>query len=180
MSPAQDWCLNCGAAVTTHIASPPSWRGPLVAMLGVLLLAVAAIALAFFALADDDPPPDARATATPPPGLVTPTPSAEPGETPAPTATPDDEPASWPAGESAWTIVLSSTSSRAAAVRRAERFEDRGIPVGVLSSDDFSPLPRGSWVVFSGQYDSARAAARAQRSLAAAPSTAYVRRISPR
>lgn len=173
---AQDWCLHCGAAVTTHIVSPPAWRGPLVAMLGVLVLALAALVLAFFALADDDPAADPIPT----PGLATPTATPSPGATATPAPSPAAQaPADWPAGESAWTIILDSTSSRAAARKQAENFAGQGLTVGVLRSDDFASLPAGSWLVFSGQYESARAAARAQKDLATAPASAYVQRIRP-
>lgn len=195
VAPGQDWCLVCGAAVSTRIEAPQAWRGPLVAMTGVLLLSIAALILAFFALADDDgtggtvtaPAPTAPIPGTTPvPGAQeTPTAGTTPTPTPSPTPTPDPEgarePASWPAGRTAWTIVLNSTSSRAAARRRAERLAADGVPVGVLRSDDFRSLRAGFWVVFSGQYDSAPAAARAQRELgASAPAAAYVRRIVPR
>lgn len=179
MSSAQDWCLNCGAAATTHIAAPPAWRGPLVAMLGVLLLALAALILAFFALADDDPPTTPAASPTPTPALVDPMPTPAGGETPNPS--PDAQaPARWPEGETAWTIVLDSSTSEEAAARRAERLQAEGITAGVLRSDEFRSLGRGTWLVFSGQYESSRAAARAQRELTGAPPSAYVRRITPR
>lgn len=186
MALGQDWCLNCGAAVTTQIASPPAWRGPLAAMIGVGLLALAALALAFFALADDDPP--ATPAPTPTPAVTEPAPTATGptgAETPAPTATPDPastgEPASWPAGRNAWTIVMDATSSPAAAERRAQRLTAEGLVVGVLDSNQFRFLPADEWLVFSGQYDSSRAAAQARQELgSSAPGDAYVRRIVPR
>ena len=98
----QEWCLSCGAAVTTRIAAAPTWRGPLAAMAGVALLALAALALAFFALADDEPAttpataptptpvatPTVPADATPTPavGTPTPTPTPAPGTAPDPAA----------------------------------------------------------------------------------------------
>lgn len=196
----QEWCLRCGAAATTRIAAAPTWRGPLAAMVGVGLLALAALALAFFALADDDPtstpvvaPTPAPATPTPAPGeptpaTGTPTPSPEPSEatpTPAGTETPapgaTGEPASWPAGRDAWTIVMHATVNRDAAVRRAQRLTAEGVVVGVLDSDEFRALERDRYIVFSGQYDSAREATQAQRALgSAAPANAFVRRITPR
>ncbi len=193
----QEWCLRCGAAVTTRIASAPTWRGPLAAMAGVGLLALAALALAFFALADDDPatPPAVTPTPTAPapsptpaPGEATPaagaTPAPAPTEaTPTPTAAAEDtgEPASWPAGRDAWTIVMHAASSRDAAVRRAQRLTAEGVVVGVLDSDEFRSLQRNRFVVFSGQYESAREAAQAQRTLgSAAPASAFVRRVTPR
>ena len=196
----QEWCLRCGAAVTTRIASAPTWRGPLAAMAGVGLLALAALALAFFALADDDPasttaptPTPAATVATPVPSEATPTPAAatptpvtgDATPTPAATETPaaagTGEPAAWPTGREAWTIVMHATSSRDAAVRRAQRLTAEGVVVGVLDSDEFRGLERGRFIVFSGQYETARKAAQAQRALgSAAPASAFVRRITPR
>ena len=198
----QEWCLRCGAAATTRIAAAPTWRGPLAAMLGVGLLALAALALAFFALADDDPtttsvvaptpapatPTPALGEPTPTPAESTPTPSPAPGDptpTPSATGTPSagdtGEPASWPAGRDAWTIVMHTTASRDAAVRRAQRLTAEGVVVGVLDSDDFRALERDRYIVFSGQYESAREATQAQRALgSAAPASAFVRRITPR
>ena len=201
LGPGQEWCLSCGAAVTTRIAAAPTWRGPLAAMAGVGLLALAALALAFFALADDEPAttpavaptptaaaPAATPTPTPAPGDATPTPAGgtpTPTATPAPTETPaaegTGEPASWPAGRDAWTIVMHVAASRDAAVRRAQRLTAEGVVVGVLDSDEFRALERGRFIVFSGQYESAREATRAQRALgSAAPAGAFVRRITPR
>jgi hypothetical protein len=201
MAPGQEWCLSCGAAATTRIAAAPTWRGPLAAMIGVGLLALAALALAFFALADDDPGPTPTATPTPfleepeltpspdatvTPGSATPTPTAAAGEaTPRATATPapagTGAPAAWPAGRDAWTIVLHSASSLPAARQRAQRLTAEGVVVGVLESDDYRGLDPGRYLVFSGQYESARDAAQAQRALgSAAPASAFVRRIRPR
>ena len=198
----QEWCLSCGAAVTTRIAAAPTWRGPLAAMAGVALLALAALALAFFALADDEPAttpataptptpvatPTVPADATPTPAVGTPTPTPAPGEArarPAPTETPapagTGEPAAWPAGRDAWTIVMDAAASRGAAVRSAQRLTAEGVVVGVLDSDEFRALEPDRFLVFSGQYESAREATRAQRELgSAAPAGAFVRRITPR
>lgn len=186
LAPGQDWCLNCGAAATTRIASPPTWRGPLAAMIGVGLLALAALALGFFALADDEPSTTPAQTATPAITEAAPTAAGPTGaETPVPTETPDaastGEPASWPAGRNAWTIVMDSTTSRAAADRRAQRLTAEGLIVGVLDSNQFRSLPADEWLVFSGQYESSRAAAQARQELgSSAPGDAYVRRVVPR
>lgn len=186
LAPGQDWCLNCGAAATTRIASPPTWRGPLAAMIGVGLLALAALALGFFALADDDPTATPAQTPTPAVTEAAPTaPGPTGAETPVPTETPDaastGEPASWPARRNAWTIVMDSTTSRAAADRRSQRLTAEGLVVGVLDSNRFRSLPADEWLVFSGQYDSSRAAAQARQELgSSAPASAYVRRIVPR
>jgi len=186
LAPGQEWCLHCGAAATTRIASAPTWRGPLAAMIGVGLVALAALTLGFFALADDDRPASPAATPAPAVTEAAPTAAGPTGEeTPAPTERPDaastGEPAGWPAGRTAWTIVMDSSATRAAAVRRAQRLTAEGLIVGVLDSSQFRSLPADEWIVFSGQYESSRAANQARQELgSSAPGSAYVSRISPR
>lgn len=123
------------------------------------------------------PPPSTR----PPPAATPPTqtsptippatrepdnPSGTPDTTqttPAPT-TPGgsgNEIAEWPAGKTAYTVVLVSATSRNAADAKAEQAIARGIKAGVLRSDDFATLRAGYWVVFAGQYDSSEQATRA-------------------
>ena len=129
----------------------------------------------------DDPPPATPPPATPPPATPPPTqptiPPATretqpdpatpvPDDTPQTTPEPDPSagtsgPAEWPEGETAYTVVLVSATSRNAADAKAEQAIKRGIQAGVLRSDDFSTLRPGFWVVFAGQYDSSEEATRA-------------------
>ena len=98
----------------------------------------------------------------------------------APAAAGSDTAGSWPAGRTAFTVILSSMRSQPQAEAKASTFRDRGALVGTLRSDDFSSLRSGYWVVFSGQYSdlkSAREAARAARSLAP---DAYAKQIIPK
>jgi hypothetical protein len=48
---AQDWCLNCGAAARTRLASPPRWRPVIVALATVVCLSLGVLAAALVALA---------------------------------------------------------------------------------------------------------------------------------
>ena len=113
-----------------------------------------------------NPPPTTTTPATPTtPGTTTPT---VPGELPGvpPPAGGGDQPpppdggggggeiASWPDGEDAYTVVLVSAKSRSQARTKAREAIGRGIPAGILRSDDYSSLNPGYWVVFAGQYDS--------------------------
>jgi septal ring-binding cell division protein DamX len=134
----------------------------------------------------DQPLPGTTATpapgvsATPSPGQsVTPSPSATatvtPSVTPSSTAT---SLADWPAGRTAWTIVLESATSRSEAEAVARRLQSGGDTVGVLHSNDHSSLRPGYWVVFSGQYSSRKAATDAMSLLAAKRAGSYVRRVS--
>ena len=86
----QDWCLSCGAAVTTQVAGSSGWRAPIAIVGVVLLLAASGLVFAFLAVSDDadrQVAQSATPTATPAtavPGVVTPV----PGATPAPSAVP--------------------------------------------------------------------------------------------
>jgi hypothetical protein len=169
------------------------------------LLAIALIGLvaAFLAVSNDPDdvaqapaPTAAQQTAPPAPTPAPPAPTPEPDPiTPEtipeasggdqPPAAEEEEPTSatvsdWPAGESAWTVVLLSSRERSRAERRAKDISDSGTEAGVLESGDFKSLRSGYFVVFSGQYDSRAAAERALSSLEAQAPQAYVRRVTPR
>jgi hypothetical protein len=185
LTPQQEWCLNCGADVSTTIAAPPSWRGP-VALVGVLLaIAAAALILALVELAGDAEQVAEQPAATPPPPAATPAPTITPESTTIPPATDDGsgtttpEIADWPAGKDAWTVVLEASETREAAEARANELAPQGVPVGILDSDDYSTLEPGRFVVFSGQYDSQRAAEQAQKDLSKQVEGAYVRHVAP-
>jgi predicted nucleic acid-binding Zn ribbon protein len=132
----------------------------------------------------DQPPAGTTVTPTPTQpaagGAIAPgatpsaTPSVSPGATPTGTSTFPD----WPAGRSAWTIVLKSAASKSAAESAARNLQSAGDTVGILHSDDHSSLKPGFWVVFSGQYDSQKAAENGMSSLPSKPADAYVRRVS--
>lgn len=67
VGPAQDWCLECGAAARTQLAPTPNWRLPVLVVAVIVVLAGAGLAGAFVALtADDDATPSATATAPAP------------------------------------------------------------------------------------------------------------------
>ena len=197
LAAGQEWCLNCGAAVATRVASAPGWRLPF-AIAGVILaIAAVAIAIAIVQLADDT---DQVAQNQPPAPTATPAPTvaAEPSITPAPTlpeasgeTTPEptatsepaagagEDAAEWPAGKSGWTVVLASDPSESDARQKAKDFAADGIAgVGVLDSDDFSSLNGGFWVVFAGRYQSQSKASDALDGIDARD--AYIRRIDPR
>jgi septal ring-binding cell division protein DamX len=198
MTDEQEWCLRCGAAVGTRIATAPGWRVPLIVTGLLVVLAAVAIAIAIIQLADDTDEVPATVSPTPTPSAVqtpaptptptltpdpaaTATPTPTPSATPTPTTTPDPgnagAVAEWPAGESGWTVVLASKSSEDAARDTAEDFSAEGIPeVGILSSDDFSSLKAGFWVVYAGQFDSQAEATEALDEIDAPD--AYIRRIA--
>ncbi len=90
-----------------------------------------------------------RAVAAKPPRPVT----APPVRPPAPTI------AQWPANRTAYTVVIMvAANDRATIVQRARQALSLGVPVGVLRSDDFPPLPAGDWVAFAGEFADSAAA----------------------
>jgi sporulation related protein len=188
LTPQQEWCLSCGADVGARVVPAPGWRGPVALVVGLLAVAALALILALVELAGDaeqvneQPPGAATATATP---SVAPTPTPTPtfDSTTIPPATADEsttpEIADWPDGKDAWTVVLESAQTRQAAETRAKELAAQGVPVGILDSDNYSSLQANTFVVFSGQYDSKRAADQALQDLANQVTGAYVRHIIP-
>jgi septal ring-binding cell division protein DamX len=159
------------------IASPPSWRGPVLLVGSLLTIALIALVLALVELAGD-PEQVTPAAATPAPTPAAPAPTPESTTVP-PAATATPTISEWPAGTTAWTIVLESSATREAADARAEELAGQGIAVGVLDSNDFTSLEPDRFVVFSGQYDSRRAADQARRDLSGQVAGAYTRRVVP-
>jgi len=141
--------------------------------------------------APDEPLPSAggsESEAPPASGASPPAGSSSSGSQP-PAATDDSstdpEPASggvgsWPAGKSAFTVVLVSSERRRDARREAQRASGAGLPAGLLRSNDYSSLRPGYWVAYAGEFDSrAEAARRAQSYAAQGFPDAYPRRIEP-
>jgi predicted nucleic acid-binding Zn ribbon protein len=201
LGPEQEWCLACGAAAQTDVARPRGWRLPLV-LVGVIVgLAIAAAVLAIVELSRG---PDKVAQATPTPAAATPVPTAtaptgapenegdqatpsatataspSPGATVTPTPTPSATSTfpDWPAGRTAWTVILKSTKTRAEAESAAQDLQAKGDSVGILNSSDHSSLNPGYWVIYSGQYDSRSAAQSGLTALSSKPADAYVRKVS--
>jgi hypothetical protein len=139
---------------------------------------------------EGDQPPVAGATASPSPGgTVTPAPgtSATPTSSPGATATATPSPTGtiggssfpdWPAGQTAWTVILESAKTKSQAESVARDLQSKGDTVGILNSSDHSSLNPGYWVVYSGQYSSKSAAQSAMSSLPSKPADAYVRKVS--
>jgi hypothetical protein len=208
LRPDQDWCLNCGQAVTTRVAGPPAWRSPIAIVGVVLLLAAAGLLVAFLELSGDaetvaqsptptpaatdaivptaTPSPDPLATVTPGAG-VTATPSPGAGTTPTatPSATPTTSPsggsfADWPAGTTAYTVIMWSATTRSEAESKASTFQSAGEDVGILDSSDYSSLRGGYFVVFSGQYSSLEQAQNAAEAVQSTAPGAYAKQVKPK
>lgn len=193
LAPDQEWCLACGTAVSTRVARTPRWRAPVVLVGALFALLAAALALALVELSRDPQPVAKQPVATPVPPAPTPTPA--PTTTPTPTPTPsgsdEDSPdaapggstapagglATWPEGRTAWTVVLASAPSRAAARRSARQLAStpNAASIGVLDASDYPSLGTG-FFVFSGQFESRAEASKAAQTLG--PS-AQPRRVVP-
>ncbi|MEA2496663.1 MAG: hypothetical protein QOJ29_4574 [Thermoleophilaceae bacterium] len=182
--PGQLMCLECGSRLALDYQRPPSWRLPAAIVGVVLVLAGIGVAVALAAVTNDagkttasaptqpaaapgGTPADATpTTAAPAPTGSTTTPaptdtSAAASTTPA--ATPAPAPATpasgWPPGKSAFTVILASMPTKAAAEDKLKKARAAGISgAALLHSDDFPTLRAGYWVVFDGQYDSVDAA----------------------
>jgi len=182
----QEWCLQCGSAVRTRIATTPAWRLPLALLAGLATLAAVGLVLVIFQAADDVDPATQPAAAQPTPGAVTPVPTPQPasGATPPPASGATPQPAAalaeWPAGTTGWTIISATVPDRAAAERRAREIVAAGPEAGVVEGDAFAPLRRGSFAVFSGRYESREEAQAALDSLGPAAEGSFVRRLRPR
>ena len=135
------FCLQCGKRLVPEPEPAQSWTVPAVI---VALIAVVAVGGVVFAL--DQVESDAQREATEPAVVVQPTPPATTAEEPT-------EVAAWPAGTSAYTVVLAETSDETTARARATAAVASGVPAGVLDSDAYPTLDAGMWVLFAGRYE---------------------------
>jgi hypothetical protein len=208
-SATQEYCLECGSRLPTRGGVvawlgagwhkrlgwyPGDWIWP---TLLALIVAAAAGAASALWLADRSSANDQTVVATSPAASSLQQTQAAPEPTTAPTTTattatatapPPPPPTKtlvpWPAGRSAWTIVLDSLPSvngRAPATAEAQQALHLGLKkVGVIDSSQFSSLHPGYFVVFFGVYDTQAAAQSAiidahQKGYGGA----YPRRITP-
>ena len=174
-------CLECGSRLALGYERAPTWRLPAAIVGIVLLIAGIGVAIALAAVTDSankttaaaptqlapaasapgDTPPTAS-TPAPAPTASTPTPtppagssSTSTGTTTTPVPTPATPEAGWPPGKSAFTVILASLPTKAAAEQKLSAAKAAGIAgAAILHSDDFPTLKPGYWVVFDGQYDS--------------------------
>jgi hypothetical protein len=205
MAPEQDWCLECGTAVTTRVVPPPSFGLPIAVGLGALALLAAVVVVALNLLSDDAnqaasnraKPAAAAAparTQAPPARQTTQpratTPAALPATT-TPATTTETVPGAaeargggpvpvWPANKDAYTLVADSTSDRAAAEKRARELTASGLDAGILRSDGYDFFSPGAWIVWTGQYPDRPAAEKAAPKVQRKAPSAYVTLIRKR
>ncbi len=197
----QEYCLQCGLRLPVQqgiVAAlggawrrrmpwyPGDWIWP--ALLGLVIAAGGASAAIVYSTGQK---PARTIVATTPVHPTTTTAPPEPttSTTPSTTTTKPQPPTKrgvvpWPAGQSGYTLVLTSVPAgggRAAAVALAHKALAAGLTqVGVLDSSQYSSLHPGYYVVFSGIYEtSADAQTAASRAHSRGYSAAYPRRITP-
>ncbi len=209
MRPDQDWCLNCGLAITTEVAGAPGWRTPVAIVSAVLVIGAIALVVAFLQLSGESakvaeapaatpspaavvPPP---AAATPPPAPVAPPPTpgapgavpsptgagttAPAGPAPSPTPAPNAAIGHWPMNTTAFTVILYSGTTRALARAKAKSLA--AVPdIGILRSGRYSTLRKGYFVVFSGQYKTLAPAQAAAKAAQSGAPGAYAKQVKPR
>jgi hypothetical protein len=173
----QDWCFECGKAVTTRVVPPPSWLLPV----GIILAAVAVVAVAAVTVvtqlqpdrAAQQGPIPARTAPAPTPGPAPPAPPA--GTRPRAGGAPR-----WPGRLEAYTVVLQETRNAAAAEAGARSLVARGADAGVLRTDDYEPFTPGRWVVWRGRYQRLAKATEALGLLRAKGRRGQIRFVRPR
>jgi hypothetical protein len=71
----------------------------------------------------------------------------------------------WPAGDEGYTVLVPGYAfeTKAEAKAKAREIAAKGLPAGILHSDDFASLDPGSWVVYIGKFDSAKKADKESR-----------------
>ena len=170
----QEYCLECGLRIPGRARlgpPPPDRRRLAIPLAAAAVLAVAGAAIAIAVTRDGAAPPEI-VTATG--GSVTQT---------APTVAPRSRLALWPRNTDGWTNVLVSIprlNGRGAAVARAERARQRGLPqVGVLDSSRYASLHPGYWIVFTGIYATEPEAASALQRARAVQRRARMQRVAP-
>jgi hypothetical protein len=197
-------CLNCGARVA--LREPTPWAREPVTILAAVLVLVIVIGAGLFGFAiseltsdDGDAPTRAAAQGTPrePAGEAPAVVSggeqaARTAEEAAPEAQPEEQQPSresdplegsgadrvpgWPEGLSAHTVVLVTSSDRAAALNVAKQARSSGLEAGLMRSEPYD-LGSGLWIVFSGQFTTPEGAERQAAQLAERYPGAYPQRV---
>jgi cell division septation protein DedD len=171
VDPRQLVCLQCGARVA--LKKERSWAteplAPVAAVLVVLIVIGAGLfGFAISELTSDDgdevaQQPAAADRQAQAPAVVS---GREQGTERSPEPAPEKEPArgpkaipGWPAGVSAHTVVLVTTSDEPAARNVAREARRAGLEAGLIRSDPYN-LGTGLWIVFTGRFDTREGAVR--------------------
>ena len=185
-------CLSCGARLALEPRRPESVAPMVAVLLAVVVLGAGAFGFALSEITSDSGDEvDAAARAErPAPDTERPAPAAVGGapaspEAPAAADTTGAAQApsrslllEWPDDLTAHTVVLVTTSDRAAARRLARQAARSGIEAGLLRSDDYN-LGTGLWIVFAGRFDTRAGAVRQASDLAERFPGAYPQLVEP-
>jgi SPOR domain len=184
-APGQLVCTNCGTRLA--LGGPPAARNvaALIAVAVVVVLGAVASGFALSEVTSDDG--DGNGGRSPAAAEAPPPAAAEgeqgPGEAEQP-ATEAEQPQrrslllDWPDDLTAHTVVLVTTSDRAAALRLARQAARSGIEAGLLRGEDYN-LGAGLWVVFAGRFDTPEGASRQATDLAERFPGAYPQEVEP-
>ena len=182
--PGQLVCTNCGSRLTLGERRPDRTVAAMVAVAALVVLGAAASGFALSEITSDGGDGDGTPAASQsPPATAEGEPrEATRAEEPADTA-PREQPRrslllDWPAGLTAHTVVLVTTSDRPAALRLARQAARSGIEAGLLRGDDYN-LGAGLWVVFAGRFDTPEGASRQATDLAERFPGAYPQIVEP-
>ena len=188
-------CLNCGARVA--LREPTPWAREPVTILAAVLVLVIVIGAGLFGFAiseltsddGDAPTPAAAQNTTREPAGEAPAvvsggeqPARTAEDPPAEEAAPQEEPPSadrvpgWPDGLSAHTVVLVTSSDRAAALNVAKQARSSGLEAGLIRSEPYD-LGSDLWIVYSGQFTTPEGAERQAAQLAERYPGAYPQRV---
>jgi hypothetical protein len=147
LSGDETFCLQCGYRIVPAPPEEPGFGVPTFIVAAIALLAIGGIVFAL-----DRVESDAEKSARKRVPIVT---QPEPLKS-------DEKPTdveAWPAGTSAYTVLLASEDDETAARSRATAAVGAGVPAGVLNSSDYPTLEPGRWVLFTGRFDTRELAA---------------------
>jgi zinc-ribbon domain/SPOR domain len=186
VEPRQLVCLNCGGRVALRERTPLA-QEPATALAAVLVVVIVIGAGLFgFAISEltsgggDGGGGGASGSAGEQASATAPEARAEEPEAPAVVTGEQQEPAQpeqpelppreravpgWPKGLTAHTVVLVTSSDRAAALNVAREARGSGLEAGMLPSDPYD-LGTGLWIVYSGQFTTRQGAQRQASQLA--------------
>ena len=143
MAPEQDWCLDCGNAITTRVARPPRWGVAVAIVVAVLAVAGAAIFITIGVLEDDADKAAGGGSSLPAATRTSAGGTEAQGGGPVPL---------WPGPKQAYTIVVAAPGARRAAEARARKLRALGRDAGILRGADYDFFGSGVWVVWRGKY----------------------------
>jgi DNA-directed RNA polymerase subunit RPC12/RpoP len=176
-------CLNCGGRVALHERVPLA-REPMTAIAAVLVAVVVIGAVLFgFAISEltaEDENDQAAVTTREQRSVAPEAPAVVAGSKQETEKKASPKPKrgvpGWPKGLTAHTVVLVTSSDRAAALNVAKDARSKGLEAGMFPSDPYD-LGTGLWIVYSGRFTSLEGAQAQASQLARSYPGAYAQLI---